>query len=152
MDCPCAPTPLTVGHDYYLYGSQMQTYSPVDKFASTWQGQVSAPSGHSVGDTLTSVAGAGSGPGAYSSGGSYFLLPVIDPSSAVVEYYSVFRPVAGHPNWGQLVDNIPVQAIPSTFLIGPDGHILAKGLRGDALKEAVARALKADDESKGRPR
>jgi beta-lactamase regulating signal transducer with metallopeptidase domain/thiol-disulfide isomerase/thioredoxin/protocatechuate 3,4-dioxygenase beta subunit len=35
-----------------------------------------------------------------------------------------------------------VRAIPSTFLIGPDGRILARDLRGDALKEAVAKALK----------
>ena len=114
MDCPCLPAPLTVGHQYYLYGSQMQTYSPVDKFASTWQGQVSAPSGHQVGATLSSVAGAGSGPGVYVTGGNYDLLPVISPSSAVVEYYAVFTPVTGHPNWGQLVNNIPVQAKPST--------------------------------------
>jgi thiol-disulfide isomerase/thioredoxin len=45
-----------------------------------------------------------------------------------------------------------VRGIPATFLIGPDGRILAKDLRGAALKEAVARALKADDESKGRPK
>ncbi len=45
-----------------------------------------------------------------------------------------------------------VRGIPSTFLIGPDGRILARDLRGAALKEAVARALKADDESKGRPK
>jgi Putative Flp pilus-assembly TadE/G-like len=115
MDCPCAATPLTVGHQYYLYGSSMQTYSPVDKFAATWQGQVAAGStGHGTGDTLTAVAGAGSGPGAYTTGGSYYLLPVIDPASAVVEYFAVFQPVAGHPNWGQLVNNIPVQAVPST--------------------------------------
>jgi Putative Tad-like Flp pilus-assembly/Putative Flp pilus-assembly TadE/G-like len=114
MDCPCSAAPLSVGHDYYLDGSQMQTYSPVDKFASTWQGQVSAPSGHAVGNVLSSVTGAGSGPGTYTSGGGYYLLPVIDPSSAVVEYYAVFKPVAGQPNWGQLVDNIPVQATPST--------------------------------------
>lgn len=33
-------------------------------------------------------------------------------------------------------------AIPATFLIGPDGQILAAGLRGEALKSAVAKALK----------
>jgi beta-lactamase regulating signal transducer with metallopeptidase domain/thiol-disulfide isomerase/thioredoxin/protocatechuate 3,4-dioxygenase beta subunit len=37
-----------------------------------------------------------------------------------------------------------LRAIPATFLIGPDGRILAKNLRGTALKEAVARALKDD--------
>jgi peroxiredoxin len=34
-----------------------------------------------------------------------------------------------------------VFAIPSIFLIGPDGKILAAGLRGDRIKEAVATAL-----------
>jgi thiol-disulfide isomerase/thioredoxin/protocatechuate 3,4-dioxygenase beta subunit len=38
-----------------------------------------------------------------------------------------------------------LRAIPSTFLIGPDGRIVAKNLRGAALKEAITRALK--DES-----
>ncbi len=33
-------------------------------------------------------------------------------------------------------------AIPSTFLIGPDGTIVASGLRGDALKAAVEKALR----------
>ncbi len=32
--------------------------------------------------------------------------------------------------------------MPETFLIGPDGRVLAKNLRGAALKEAIARALK----------
>ena len=32
--------------------------------------------------------------------------------------------------------------IPATFLIGPDGRILAKNLRGPALKEAIVKALK----------
>ena len=34
-----------------------------------------------------------------------------------------------------------VQAIPATFLIGPDGRILAKNLRGAELKEAMRKAL-----------
>jgi beta-lactamase regulating signal transducer with metallopeptidase domain/thiol-disulfide isomerase/thioredoxin/uncharacterized GH25 family protein len=34
-----------------------------------------------------------------------------------------------------------VRAIPTTFLIGPDGRILAKNLRGSQLKEAVRKAL-----------
>lgn len=34
-----------------------------------------------------------------------------------------------------------VRAIPATFLIGPDGRILAKNLRGAELKEAVRKAL-----------
>jgi thiol-disulfide isomerase/thioredoxin len=34
-----------------------------------------------------------------------------------------------------------VHGIPSIWLIGPDGKVVAKGLRGDAIKEAVAEAL-----------
>ena len=34
-----------------------------------------------------------------------------------------------------------VQGIPSIFLIGPDGKIIAKDLRGDAIKTAVQKAL-----------
>jgi beta-lactamase regulating signal transducer with metallopeptidase domain/thiol-disulfide isomerase/thioredoxin len=34
-----------------------------------------------------------------------------------------------------------VRAIPSTFLVGPDGRVLAKDLRGAELKEAVRKAL-----------
>ncbi len=34
-----------------------------------------------------------------------------------------------------------VRAIPATFLVGPDGRILAKNLRGDDLKRAVRAAL-----------
>jgi hypothetical protein len=114
MDCPCTVAPLVVGHQYYLYGSLKQTYSPVDKFVSTWQGQVSAASGHQIGATLSSLLPIGSGPGVYVTGGSYYLLPVVDPANAVVEYYAVFKTVAGHSAWGQLVNTIPVQAIPSS--------------------------------------
>ena len=32
-------------------------------------------------------------------------------------------------------------AIPATFLIGPDGKILATGLRGEKIKTAIAEAL-----------
>ena len=114
MDCPCTTGPLNVGSEYYIYGSSMQSYSPVDAFPSTWNGRVSASSGHKVGSTLSSVTGTGSGPGTYVSGGNYYLLPVINPATAVVECYGVFRTVAGHSNWGQLVKNIPVQATAST--------------------------------------
>ncbi len=34
-----------------------------------------------------------------------------------------------------------VRSIPATFLIGPDGRILAKNLQGPALKEAIVKAL-----------
>ena len=34
-------------------------------------------------------------------------------------------------------------AIPATFLIGPDGRIIARDLRGNRAKEAVAKALES---------
>lgn len=37
-----------------------------------------------------------------------------------------------------------VQGIPAIFLIGPDGKIVETGLRGDNIKQAVAKALKKD--------
>jgi thiol-disulfide isomerase/thioredoxin/uncharacterized GH25 family protein len=37
-----------------------------------------------------------------------------------------------------------VEGIPSIFLIGPDGKIIARELRGEAIKEAVGRALGKD--------
>jgi hypothetical protein len=126
MDCPCAVRPLTVGHQYYLYGAQKQSYSPVDRFPTSWQGQVGAPSGHDVGSTLSSVPGVASGPGAYISGGSYYLLPVVNPADAVIEYYAVFGTVVGHPTWGVLVNNIPVQAKPAAFwMLDAGGRVAA---------------------------
>jgi beta-lactamase regulating signal transducer with metallopeptidase domain/peroxiredoxin len=41
-----------------------------------------------------------------------------------------------------------VRSIPATFLIGPDGRILAKNLRGRELKEAIRMALPADERSR----
>ncbi len=41
-----------------------------------------------------------------------------------------------------------VHSIPATFLVGPDGRILAKNLRGGELKEAVRAALLADERSR----
>jgi thiol-disulfide isomerase/thioredoxin len=35
-----------------------------------------------------------------------------------------------------------VRAIPAFVLVGPDGKIVARGMRGDGIKEAVAKALK----------
>ncbi len=42
-----------------------------------------------------------------------------------------------------------VQTIPATYLIGPDGRILAKDLRGAELKAAVGRALASIDKNPG---
>jgi peroxiredoxin/protocatechuate 3,4-dioxygenase beta subunit len=41
-----------------------------------------------------------------------------------------------------LPETYKVRAIPATFLIAPDGRVLAKNLRGAELKQAVAAALK----------
>jgi beta-lactamase regulating signal transducer with metallopeptidase domain/5-hydroxyisourate hydrolase-like protein (transthyretin family)/peroxiredoxin len=46
--------------------------------------------------------------------------------------------------YGELATTYLVKAIPATFLIGPDGRILAKNLRGPALKEAIRKALNDD--------
>jgi hypothetical protein len=45
--------------------------------------------------------------------------------------------------WSQtkLPDLYGVSGIPATFLIGPDGRIIAKDLRGGATKDTIAKAL-----------
>jgi hypothetical protein len=49
---------------------------------------------------------------------------------------------AGNLLAGKRESNVyTVRSIPATFLIGPDGRILAKNLRGAELKEAVRKAL-----------
>jgi hypothetical protein len=113
QDCSCNSAPLTVGHQYYLFGSSMQAKSPVPKFSSSWAGQVGAGSGHSVGSTLSPVSGTGPGPGTYVSGGSYYLLPVINPSTAIVEYYAVFKTVPGYSYLGTLTSSIIADAAPA---------------------------------------
>ena len=46
--------------------------------------------------------------------------------------------------WGnQLAQKYGVQSIPFALLIGPDGKILGKELRGDELQDAVAKAVAA---------
>ena len=46
-------------------------------------------------------------------------------------------------DWSQakLPADYGVRAIPAIFLIGPDGKILRAGLRGEAIKSAIAEAL-----------
>ena len=41
----------------------------------------------------------------------------------------------------ELARKYAVNSIPATFLLGPDGKIIAKNLRGSALEEAVKEAL-----------
>jgi peroxiredoxin len=47
-------------------------------------------------------------------------------------------PVKDFQNVGEIYS---IRGIPATFLIGPNGRILARDLRGPALKEAVGKAL-----------
>ena len=42
----------------------------------------------------------------------------------------------------KLAQNYGIQSIPATFLLDGEGKVIAKGLRGEALEEAVANALK----------
>jgi len=50
---------------------------------------------------------------------------------------------AGYQTMG-LAKRYKVRAVPATFLVGPDGRILADNLSGDALKQAIRDALKND--------
>ena len=43
----------------------------------------------------------------------------------------------------ELSNKYAVNSIPATFLIGPDGRIIARSLRGDDLEKAVAKAVGA---------
>ncbi len=53
------------------------------------------------------------------------------------------------PNGGSgLALSYKLRSSQATFLIGTDGRILAKDLQGDALKEAIATALKSADDGK----
>jgi hypothetical protein len=108
MDSPFTFERLTLGHQYYLYGAQMSTYSPALVMGTTWQGQVSAPTGHAVGNFLTGAGGAGPGLQTYTSPGNYSLVPVIDAAGRVL-YYAEFQKVPGQPNWGKLVNSVPAQ-------------------------------------------
>jgi hypothetical protein len=97
---------LQVGHTYYLYGLNMQSNSPCYSCQAGWQGELSGTS-HRVGQTLTSVSGPTPGLQPYTTNGAYYLEPVFNPTNLVAEYYAVFLPVAGHANWGLLVNSVP---------------------------------------------
>jgi len=45
--------------------------------------------------------------------------------------------------------NDGVRSLPASFLIGPDGKVLAKNLIGENLKQTVAQAIKNLKESSG---
>ena len=42
----------------------------------------------------------------------------------------------------KLAQQYSIQSIPATFLLDGEGTIIAKNLRGEALEQAVAKALK----------
>jgi thiol-disulfide isomerase/thioredoxin len=42
---------------------------------------------------------------------------------------------------GSPSDDFGVRGVPATILLGPDGKVISKGMRGDAIKAAVAEAL-----------
>jgi thiol-disulfide isomerase/thioredoxin len=46
---------------------------------------------------------------------------------------------------GRVPKDYTVRALPATFLIGADGRVIAKNLRGEELKQAVAAALNNDE-------
>jgi peroxiredoxin len=49
-------------------------------------------------------------------------------------------------------DDYGVKGIPATFLIGPDGKLIAKQLRGEQLKDAVAKTLRTTRTASAGPR
>lgn len=48
----------------------------------------------------------------------------------------------GHWNSDPVTKAYGVQSIPSTFLIGPGGSVIAKGLRGEGMKDDIGKAIK----------
>lgn len=111
MDAPFACTALQAGHQYYLYGPDMQADSPsvyMTSLAPTWQGQLAGSSAHHVGVqfTVTPAAALTGTPQAYP-GTAYYLEPVFDPAGGQILHYAVFMPVASDPHLGLLVNSIP---------------------------------------------
>jgi hypothetical protein len=114
MTSPYTYEHLTAGHTYYLYGPDMQSNNPAGVMPAAWQGQLTAGSARRVGTTVTgSTVATPAAPQVYGTGGTYYLEPVIDPITGVVQFWGAFAPVAGHPNWGTLVKAVPTQ----TFLV-----------------------------------
>jgi hypothetical protein len=101
---------LQVGCWYYLYGPNMQSYSPSAPMLAGWQGQLLNSSGHRVGSQVSPAPVLTTTPHPYTSTSTYYLEPVFDPVSLQVVYYAVFLPVSSNPNYGVLVNTIPVPA------------------------------------------
>ena len=66
-----------------------------------------------------------------------------DAFTTAVTQYKLDYPQIYDGAEGQIADLYRITAIPMTYLIGRDGKIIAKGLRGDALRQAVEKALAA---------
>ena len=114
MTSPYTYEHLTPGHTYYLYGSDMQSNNPAPVMPATWQGQLTADSARRTGTTVTgSTVATPATPTLYGTGGTYYLEPVIDPNTGVVQFWGAFAPVAGNSHWGTLVKAIPTQ----TFIV-----------------------------------
>jgi peroxiredoxin len=64
------------------------------------------------------------------------------PAKYTKENALVWTQVHGGKMLEGVAETYLVRAIPATFLIAPDGRVLAMNLRGPALKEAVRNALK----------
>ncbi len=56
--------------------------------------------------------------------------------------------VAGPAQTNDIAKKYFVEGIPATFLIDPEGKVIAKDLRGPALEEAVRRAVRKAEESR----
>jgi len=111
MDAPFACGALQMGHQYYLYGPDMQTDSLsvyMASLAPSWQGQLAGGSAHHVGVqyTVTPAPSLTTTPQPYP-GAGYDLEPVFDPAGGQVLYYAVFLPVASNPHLGVLVNSVP---------------------------------------------
>jgi peroxiredoxin len=71
----------------------------------------------------------------------------LDPEAAAPRDYASKNGLAwtqgflGDWSDSDVPDRYGVDGIPAIFLIGPDGKIVARDLRGDAIKTAVAKAL-----------
>ncbi len=106
MDAPYNYLPLQVGHQYYLYGPNMQSYSYSAAMGSGWQGQLDPASPHRVGKTAKATTTLNTSPHGYD-GSSFYVEPVFDPTTGVILYYAIFKPVASNIHYGTLVNSVP---------------------------------------------
>lgn len=71
----------------------------------------------------------------------------LDQKREPLDEFLKSRPLAWPQVWlaegtsSQLAKDYAVRSIPATFLIGSDGRVVARGLRGEPLRQAIAQAL-----------